>query len=184
MSDKTRLGVGREEKCNILFFRLLAQNELLFFSYLGFSAVFLKGFSKINSLKGLQETFTLCSLPHPQRGWLLGHGMCVGKWHSHHVYVRCNINCSLCYVNRWVRAEESCICYLWLSHLFFSSLWLLWEVREPFFVGYLLASCLWDSEFQPWMSWAWQVTNGAIVKLIMSDRPIAPIRSTGCASSY
>lgn len=46
MSDKTRLGVGREEKCNILFFRLLAQNELLFLRYLGFSAVFLKGFRK------------------------------------------------------------------------------------------------------------------------------------------
>ena len=46
MSDKTRLGVGREEKCNILFFRLPAKNELLLFSYLGFSSVFLKGFRK------------------------------------------------------------------------------------------------------------------------------------------
>ena len=52
VGDKTKLGVGREEKCNILFFRLPEQTELLPFSYLDFNGVF-KGFSKKESLNGL-----------------------------------------------------------------------------------------------------------------------------------
>ena len=37
VSVKINLGVRREEKCNILFFRLPTQNELLLFSYLDFN---------------------------------------------------------------------------------------------------------------------------------------------------
>ena len=69
-SAKTKLGVGREEKCNILFFRLPEQTELYLFSFSGFNVVY-KGFSKIESPNGSQESispFALCYPPHPQRG--------------------------------------------------------------------------------------------------------------------
>ena len=57
VGDKTKLGVGREEKCNILFFRLPEQTELLPFSYLDFNGVF-KGFFEKRVAKRLaRKTF-------------------------------------------------------------------------------------------------------------------------------
>ena len=65
MSDKTRLGVGREEKCNILFFRLPTKNELLLFSYLGFSSVFLKGSENKVAERLARNHFPLHTLVSP-----------------------------------------------------------------------------------------------------------------------
>ena len=80
VGDKTKLGVGREERCNILFFRLPEQTELLPFSYLDFNGVF-KGFSKKESLNGLQEKHFPLRTLNPERAnflvneqaWLLSY---------------------------------------------------------------------------------------------------------------
>ena len=80
VGDKTKLGVGREEKCNILFYRLHEQTELLPFSYLDFNGVF-KGFSKKESLNGLQEKHFPLRTLNPERAnflvneqaWLLSY---------------------------------------------------------------------------------------------------------------
>ena len=80
VGDKTKLGLGREEKCNILFFRLPEQTELLPFSYLDFNGVF-KGFSKKESLNGLQEKHFPLRTLNPERAnflvneqaWLLSY---------------------------------------------------------------------------------------------------------------
>ena len=61
----------REEKCNILFFRLPEQTELLPFSYLDFNGVF-KGFSKKESLNGLQEKHFPLRTLNPKRANFFG----------------------------------------------------------------------------------------------------------------
>ena len=106
MSDKTRLGVGREEKCNILFFRLPTKNELLLFSYLGFSSVFLKGSENKVAERLARNHFPLHTLVSPPpRDWLLVHTF------ASHV-------CTFSHVPSPIAACERRIVNHWRNHAF------------------------------------------------------------------